>query len=86
MENDHDWHGYGRRLDFHALGFIVKVQGSWTDGSSGEITAHAYTDGGIVQRYEVRNDQGVLCFRSSAGPHRPVEASAQVTKSDDRGF
>ena len=46
----------GRR-DVHKALVVV---GSET--SSGEITAHAYTDGGIVRRYEVRNDQGALCF------------------------
>jgi len=100
-------------LDFHASGFIVKVQGLWTDDalhqfrhflnlhlifpsddellgalladgrkdvhkalvivgsetSSDEITAHAYTDGGIVRRYEVRNDQGVLCFADHPPGH-----------------
>jgi (2Fe-2S) ferredoxin len=52
------------RKDVHKALVIV---GSET--SSGEITAHAYTDGGIVRRYEVRNDQGVLCFSDHPPGH-----------------
>ena len=53
----------GRR-DVHKALVVV---GSET--SSGEITAHAYTDGGIVRRYEVRDDQGVLCFADQPPGH-----------------
>ena len=52
------------RKDVHKALVVV---GSET--SSGEITAHAYTDGGIVRQYEVRNDQGVLCFADQPPGH-----------------
>ena len=52
------------RKDVHKA---LVILGSET--SSGEITAHAYTDGGIVRRYEVRSDQGVLCFADQPPGH-----------------
>ena len=71
----------GRR-DVHKALVVV---GSET--SSGEITAHAYTDGGIVRYYEVRNNAGALYFADQAPGHAGQWTQARkILRPTKEGF